>query len=284
MTYQDILDEYEQKLKTKTLSITEEYNTEYEKIAGSSNAMLELVESKWSEVLVINAEGVDKMNELMRKNGDSLTNCQEWANKLNNCCKEQLNIFQTAYTDSLVASGINPETLEKEVNPLDITGRGESDSGRSEPNYVGITGYAVLSTSQEQSLENTDVFMKTPWMVSDALEHKTEVTIISQNLKHQGWGTYHGTLTAKRTDNGETVVINVSNFIIKSYWTYSNLTEVAIIEYYIAKYHQVSNYYPVGRNNDKVELADGIEILVVGINQLSDSENPYKKIYSIEFR
>lgn len=161
-----------------------------EKVSDSSNAMLELAESKWNKILEINAAGVDKMNELMRKNGDSLSICQEWADKLNSCCKEQQKILQTAFTDSLIAEGINPETLEKEVQPEEMAGRGRSDSGRSEPNYVGVTGYAVISQSQERSLENTDEFTKTPWMVSNAIEHKTEVTIKSQDLKHQGWGTY----------------------------------------------------------------------------------------------
>ena len=282
LTYQNILDEYEQKLKNETLNIVEEYNIEYKKVSDSANDMLELAESKWNKILAIDAEGVDKMNELMRKNGDALTICQEWADKLNNCCKEQQKILQTAYTDSLIANGINPETLEKEVKSMEMSGRGKSDSGRSEPNYVGITGYAVVSQSQEHSLENTDEFTKTPWMVSNAIEHKTEVTIKSQDLKHQGWGTYHGTLTAKRTDNGEKVVINVANFITKPYWTYSDLTEAAKIGHYIAKYHQVSNYYPVGRNNDKVELEDGMNVLVVGVNHLSSRSNPDNKIYTIE--
>lgn len=282
VTYQDILDEYKQKLKNKTVSIVEEYNAEYEKVSDSSNAMLELAESKWNKILAINAEGVEKMNVLMRKNGDDLVVCQEWADKLNVCCEKQLERFKTVYTDSLVASGINPETLEKEMQPEDMKGRGISDSGRSEPNYVGVTGYAVISPSQEHSLEDTDEFTKIPWMVSDTIEHKTEVTIKSQNLEHQGWGTYHGTLTAKRTDNGKKVIINVANFITKPYWTYSDLAEAAKIGHYVAKYHQVSNYYPVGRNNDKVELADGMEILAVGTNQLSSSGNPDNKIYSIK--
>lgn len=282
VTYQDILEEYEQKLKNETLNIVEEYNVEYKKVLDSPSAMLELAESKWNKILAIDAEGINQMNELMRKNGDALTICQEWADKLNNCCKEQQKILQTAYTDSLIANGINPETLEKETNPEEITGRGISDSGRSEPNYVGITGYAVVSQSQEHYLENTDEFSKTPWMVSNVIEHKTEVTIKSQDLKHQGWGTYHGTLTAKRTDNGEKVVINVANFITKPYWTYSDLTEAAKIGHYIAKYHQVSNYYPVGRNNNRVELEDGMNVLVVGVNHLSSRSNPDNKIYTIE--
>ena len=89
-------------------------------------------------------------------------------------------------------------------------------------------------------------------------------------------------MTAKRTDNGEKVVINVANFITKPYWTYSDLTEAAKIGHYIAKYHQVSNYYPVGRNNDKVELEDGMNVLVVGVNHLSSRSNPDNKIYTIE--
>ena len=108
LTYQNILDEYEQKLKNETLNIVEEYNIEYKKVSDSANDMLELAESKWNKILAIDAEGVDKMNELMRKNGDALTICQEWADKLNNCCKEQQKILQTAYTDSLIANGINP--------------------------------------------------------------------------------------------------------------------------------------------------------------------------------
>lgn len=288
VTYQDILDEYEQKLKSKTLNIVEEYNAEYEKVSDSANNMLELAESKWNKILAINAEGVDKMNELMRKNGDVLSTCQEWADKLNNCCKEQQKILLTAYKDSLIVAGINAETLEKEIQPEEFKGRGISDSGRSEPEYIGITGYVVVGYSQEKSLRETDKLTKTPWLIPSVstngkmFKHKTKVIVESQELKHEGWGTYSGFLTVKNAKTGKKNIVNVNNFITKPYWKYDNLTEAAKVGYYIAEYHQASSNYPITRQKELVKLETGMKILVIGPTDLYGRDGPDRNIYSIE--
>lgn len=170
----------------------------------------------------------------------------------------------------------------------DLKGRGISDSGRSEPQYVGVSGYVVVGYKQENDLERTDAFTETPWLIptlsedSNTLKHKTEVIVKSQNLKDEGWGRYSGQLTVEITDTKEETIIDVTNFITKPYWTYDDLTEASKIGYYIAEYHQRSSNYPVDRDNEKVKLEDGMKVLVVGPTGSFSGNAPNSNINSIE--
>lgn len=155
----------------------------------------------------------------------------------------------------------------------DLNGRGHSDSGRSEPQYVGQRGYLGY---YEHFSDNDDSCLKTPWKIttykkdkqfwveSGKVEHKTEVTVLSQELEHQGWGRYDGMLLVERLDNQEQFYVDVSTFITKPYWTYSDLRDASLIGDYLAVYHQKSDYYPVDSGNKKVDLKDGMTVLVVG--------------------
>lgn len=170
----------------------------------------------------------------------------------------------------------------------DLIGRGISDSGRSEPQYVGVSGYIVVGTKQEDDLKSTDTFAETPWTIpshlknSNALLHKTEVVVKSQKLKHEGWGRYSGQLTVEITNTKEQTIIDVSNFITKPYWTYDDLIEASKIGYFIAEYHQKSSYYPVDRDNKKVSLEDGTKVLVTGSTGTYSGNAPNKTLNSIE--
>lgn len=177
----------------------------------------------------------------------------------------------------------------------DLKGRGISDSGRSEPQYVGVTGYIVVSTDQEYDLERSDTFTEIPWTIpsyseSNIINHKTEVLVKSQKLKDESWGRYSGQLTVELTDTKEETIIDVSNFITKPYWTYDDLTEASKIGYYIAEYHQKSSNYPVDRDNEKVLLNDGTKILVVGStgtysgNAPDSTKNPIEAIVYKEWQ
>lgn len=186
-------------------------------------------------------------------------------------------------TDSLK----NNETAnENIINPSEMNGRGRSDSSREEPQYVGITGYVVIGSEQENALKKADGFMETPWTISlsngELLEHKTEVVVKSQELKHEGWGSYSGLLTAERIDTKEEIVINVNNFITKPYWTYEDLSEAAKIGYYIAEYHQAGTNYPVTRDNEIVDLEEGLRVLIVGPTGLYGGNGPDSNVNSIE--
>lgn len=206
----------------------------------------------------------------------------------------------------LYSNGITGDTLHnvtlKELTSLDATtlddiptkmtidlkGRGTSDSGRSESQYVGVNGYIVVGTDQEYDLERSDTFIDTPWTIplysenGNTINHKTEVLVKSQNLKDEGWGRYSGQLTVEITDTKEEVIVDVSNFITKPYWTYDDLTEASKIGYYIAEYHQKSSNYPVDRSNEKVLLKDGTKILVVGPTGTYSGSAPDSARNSIE--
>ena len=163
-----------------------------------------------------------------------------------------------------VVMGVRDETLN---------GHGYSDSGREEPQYVGIIGYAV--NRLQGSADNYEAFTETPWKVPvyekdkqfynevGTIDHKTEVLVLSQTLKHEGYGRYSGYLTVEDTESKEQYILDVADFITKPYWAY-DLREAALIGHCVAEFHQKSDYYPVNKNAEKVELEDGTIVHVVG--------------------
>lgn len=179
-------------------------------------------------------------------------------------------------TAQIATTESNSETLSAETNHLDpetLLGRGRSDSGRNEPEYKGITGYVALY--DHSNIKNSDSCFNTPWLIptyekdkqfwveSGSVEHKTEVTVLEQELNHDGWGIYSGYLLVSRIDTGEQFYIDVKNFITRPYWTFDNLEDAADVGYYIAEFNQVSDYYPES-SGDKVELNNQTKVLVTG--------------------
>ena len=158
-------------------------------------------------------------------------------------------------------------------------GRCRSDRGREEPHYVGVIGYAAVDFPQTYKIENTDQFEdeslwtvptyrkdKQFWEETGSLPHKTEVIVREQNLKHEKYGNYSGYLLIEKTDDGSRYYIDVKNFITKPYWTYQDdLREAALTGDFVAKYNQVSDYYPVDSGADKLEIPDGTAVLVTGV-------------------
>ena len=171
-----------------------------------------------------------------------------------------------------------------------IRGRGFSDSGRSELQYVNLIGYVVISTEQEYTLRKTDKFEdkklwtiptykkdKQFWNTVDGitLPHKTEVIVREQELSHIGWGNYKGYLLVERLDNSEQYYINVMNFVTKPYWDYyDDLRTAAITGYLIGIYHQKSDYYPIDNGGEKATIDDGKIVLITGIAGHSRSVDP----------
>lgn len=174
----------------------------------------------------------------------------------------------------------------------ELNGRGWSDSGREEPQYEGITGYVVIDYI-DYNLQKTDECFETPWKVPvyekdkqfyvecGTVDHKTEVIVKSQELKHEGHGAYSGYLFVEKTGTKETIYIDVGNFITKSYWDYE-VGVAASIGYYIAEFNQTSDYYPVDSSNKKVDIEDGIKVLVTGRTGLYGRNGPSSSIHPIE--
>lgn len=160
-----------------------------------------------------------------------------------------------------------------------LNGRGLSDSGRSEPNYLNVIGYVALSASISRTIEKTDSFQNTElwivptyerdkqfWNENGHLAHKTEVVVREQFLEHKGYGSYSGYLRVEKVDDGAEYYIDVKDFVTKPYWKYTDdMRTAALTGTFIAEYKQVSDFYPVTSDGKKVEIPDGTIVLVTGI-------------------
>lgn len=175
-------------------------------------------------------------------------------------------------------------SAEQPVFDTSIHGRGDSDSGREEPQYVGLYGYTAL-TSYEAEKESVDPSnaeqlgttpLTTPWYVptytkidadhyqeSASLEHKTVVKVLSQTLEHEGWGRYSGYLDVNVVgDQTNTVyTIDVSNFITNAYWDMPILNSIGY-GCCLAKYSQVSEYLPVYNDNRIADIPPESTVLI----------------------
>lgn len=161
-----------------------------------------------------------------------------------------------------------------------LKGRGSSESGRGEPDYINVIGYVSPGPSQFYQIEKKDSFEneelwavptyeqdKQFWNKTEiTLPNKTEVVVREQMLEHEGYGAYSGYLLVERTDDGSQHYIDVLNFITKPYWTYQdNLRTAAMTGDFIAEYNQVSDFYPVFSDGDKLDIPDGTIVLVKGV-------------------
>ncbi|MBQ8136268.1 MAG: hypothetical protein IJ174_02435 [Clostridia bacterium] len=181
-------------------------------------------------------------------------------------------------------------TSEEWKRDESLKGRGQADYGRSEPQYVGIIGYVVVSTSEEYDISRARDFTneelwKVPTYIPDKqfwnqdddvyIPHKTEVVVREQLIHHSRYGSYPGYLLVEQLDNGNQYYINVINFVTKPYWTYNDdVLLSARTGFSIAVYHQVSDYYPIDSGGKKVTLKDGDLVLILRPSGLSRYVKP----------
>lgn len=161
------------------------------------------------------------------------------------------------------------KTDESNTTATVLKGRGNSDIGRSEPQYENITGYVASYDDEEYSIEpnwQIPIYQKDKQFYEECgkIAHKTKVLVLEQELEHSSHGFYKGYLLVKDIDTENTFYINVKNFINTPYWKYTDLYEAALVGEYIAEFNQESDYYPVNKNGKKVELPDGMKVLVTG--------------------
>ena len=145
-------------------------------------------------------------------------------------------------------------------------------------NYVGRTGYVVISRDQAYSLGHSNDFDDTnlwviPTYVPDkqfyektdvVVQHRTPVTVLEQDVKHSGYGVYEGYLLVKNLNDGSQFYIDTINYEEDPYWTYTgkDLEKAALTGPYLATFNQVSNYYPTVTGESKTELENGTVVLV----------------------
>lgn len=155
-----------------------------------------------------------------------------------------------------------------------LRGRGHSDSGREEPQYVGVVGYAAVYFGD---LDWRDGPHDTPWHIktyerdkqfwhetTEGLAHKTEVVVRQQMLEHKGYDNYGGYLEVERLSDGRRFYIDVGNFITDPYWTYGDVMSAIKVGKCFATFQQKSDYYPVNIENKKVDIPDGTWVIVDG--------------------
>lgn len=189
----------------------------------------------------------------------------------------------------------NEDDAEEQL-PKKIRGRGISDSGREPPEYEGLIGYAVISTGRANKLEQTDNFTNIPWTIpiyektsdgnylvtASSIEHKTEINVIEQNLEHMSYGNYRGYLLVSEVSTSEEYYISVDNFFPRAYWKEVDLEDAAIDGIMIAEYHNNSGISPVTGDNKRVNLEEGMTVLITGKTQIGLGDSPNRNRHQIK--
>ena len=152
-------------------------------------------------------------------------------------------------------------------------GRGSVDSPSTEPDYIGVIGYAAISSSQR--IEKGDTLPETPWSVpvyqkdkqfwekTGTIPHKTMIVVVDQELtKRSSYSSagYKGHVQIIRLDTNEVCWLDVDNLVTSEYWN-SDISEAIKQGYCLCTFDQKSDFYPVDRSGAKVELDDGIVVL-----------------------
>ena len=101
-SYEDILNEYSQKLRDATPVLIEEYNEEAKSNQDGLMGLATLCSEKVSELAKISNEGIQEMAQLYFKKGSgSYEEYSEWAGKLQDVYMEEASKIQDAYMDSV---------------------------------------------------------------------------------------------------------------------------------------------------------------------------------------
>lgn len=100
-SYEDILNDYSQKLRDATPTLIEEYKKEAANNQNGLSGLAKLCNDKVSELAKISTEGIQKMAKLMYKSGNgSYSEYSDWAEKLQDVYTEEAGKIQQAYMDS----------------------------------------------------------------------------------------------------------------------------------------------------------------------------------------
>lgn len=199
---------------------------------------------------------------------------------------------QATETASKSAPAALPQApIAQTITSKHLRGRGHSDGGREEPQYVGVVGYAAVYYSDLDWREGPH---DTPWHIktyekdkqfwneaSEGLEHKTKVVVKQQWLEHKRYDNYDGYLEVERLSDGRRFYIDVGNFITEPYWTYGDVMSAIKIGKCFATYQQKSDYYPVNIDNKRVDLPDGTWVIVDGTTGTYGRGRPDNKTHQV---
>lgn len=179
----------------------------------------------------------------------------------------------------------NPEDVETDKKDVEykvdisqyddasiLNGRGFVDIPGLEPNYQNTFGYAAVYLNNE--LEENSTSIETPWSVdvyqkvndewgkNGALEHKSFIVILSQELTKKNGKEYQGYLEFQNVVTGETGYIDVRNYVTNPYWDFDSINWAIEEGYCIASYKQTSKFPPILKNGKQASVEDDTLILL----------------------
>ena len=169
-----------------------------------------------------------------------------------------------------------PKVEQPVVEKPAVRLKGRGFDGRSEPQYVGVSGFVAVWEDQDAALMKEQNYTHTPWQVptystdgqnwyqaAETVNHKDAITVLEQFLTYDGHSGYNGHLKVRRSD-GAVFFINVRNFVVEPYWNAANIFDAIAGGRVIVTYHQRSKYSPVMPNNSKATVPDGLNLFAVG--------------------
>ena len=123
------------------------------------------------------------------------------------------------YTPAALAGSPADDAGGYRTGPLAAPGSGL-------PDYVGMIGYAVISSERAKEIEEAPMYMRgrlwtvpfyrrsgSGWAAGGAIPHKTEVVVREQALERKGGGAPDGYLLAETPDGTGRFWISVSQFL-----------------------------------------------------------------------
>ena len=167
---------------------------------------------------------------------------------------------------------VDGRRMEVRNDPL-LPGRGQAGPDGSEPNYVGVVGFAVIPN--DPAIGRNAGFADPAWQVpvyrqpregkplvqKGSVAHKTSMLVVGQDLHPDGKGGYTGWLCAARMDNRTMCYLDVSCFVTMPYWSLP-VEEIPAYGYGIAVYRDTTGAEPKDGNGKTCGFGNGTEVLI----------------------
>ena len=182
--------------------------------------------------------------------------------------------------------------LEVRSDPS-VQGRGAANPDGSEPDYIGMVGYAVLPLDPE--ISQTASFQKAYWTIplyrrakdgssvipeGSKIPHKTPVIVTKQELEPDGEDGYKGYLEIIRLDVRMPCMLDVACFVTTTYWNLP-IPEIADYGYSLAVYRETPGEGPRETSGDACILRDGTRVLIP-YTGACDWESPSPEILTVQ--
>ena len=154
-----------------------------------------------------------------------------------------------------------------------LPGRGQAGPDGSEPDYTGVTGFAVIPNDPE--IGKYVSFTGLTWQVpvyrqpregkplvqKGSIAHKTSVLVAGQALEPDGKGGYTGWLNVVRLDNRTMCWLDVSCFVTMPYWSLP-AEQIPSYGYAVAVYRRGTGTAPEDGEGIPYRLADDTVVLI----------------------